>query len=324
MDFIIKCKHEIIDYIIYSEEKCLTGNCFLKLDKKTISICTLGEISKDIKKCVFLRVYEPDYTEVHNFLFKKNIFLTLWLNHDSLDFLIRPENEILFFHLFSESLKKDLFWHEDECYDYFFDAIKLTTVNQMMCIIQYCLKNEIFSTMPNSTTDFFNKICKRGDLCLIKICLKNLKISIKNLNECICFTVKNGNLELVKFIIESGANLFLSKKKVIEIAMLENYVDIFDYVFYPSIDSVYIKNEVFIKCMKKNNLEIIHSILSKSSFGKKWINCMFLNCGDCSSEVVELIICEGANVKKYRKSLLEKAVVANNKDLINYLGKIEF
>lgn len=157
---------------------------------------------------------------------------------------------------------------------------------------------------------------------LAEIFLKEWSISIKQLNKCTYAAVKSGRIEMVKFIIENGANLILRKKDLIEFTMINNFVDIFNYIFCPSIDKIYIKNETFFQCMEKNNLEIIQIILSKIAFSKKWINNMFMNCYNCSSEVAGLIIDAGANVKKHGKCVLEKAVRINNKDLIDYLEKI--
>lgn len=314
--FTMNCKKNIYDYLVRNLSKNSPDDYFLELDNKKVNVSLEDDGNYHI---VYLDIKNTDYIEVHQFLSKKKLFEGVYLTFTCFKFLLKPQNEILFFYIFNQN-NNEVMCSYSEYLNCFSHSLKVAHLDKIRCVTSFYLKNKTFDS--EIYKELFSRICKRGDLYLAEIFLKEWNLSVKILNCCTLLAVKSGRIEILKLLIQNGANITLEKKALIKIAMENNYVDIFNYIFYPSIDSVYIKDDVFIDCMEKNNIEIIQSILSKCIFGKHWINCMFCNCYKSSSEVAELLICAGASVKKYGKSVLEKVVKANNKDLIDYLEKI--
>lgn len=315
---IIKCKSETSNYMTRPNHVQVLSNYFLQLcdTKQTVNVCKCDDFNTF--GVIGLKVNTTNFIQIHKFLSKRNLFLYIEIEFSFLEFFLKQENENLFFYIFNKEHIEYIYCHDEELY-FISLALKKESLEKIMCIMPFYLTSRLFD--PADYIILFSIVCERGELYLVETFYKEWNLSVKCMNKCIKNAVKSGNLEVVKFLIQNGANISL-KKKLIKIAMINNYVDIFNCVFYPKIDKVYVKDAVFVKCMEMNNVEIIYSILSKAIFGKAWINCMFCNCYKSSSEVAELFVCAGANIRKYGRDVLEKASETNNKDLIGYLEKI--
>lgn len=317
-DLLIMCRYEVHKYLVYPDIACMTSNCFLKLSKtKQVNILLYAKVYKN--KDICFRVNKSDIIQVHQFLYQKNLFLSFSILRNFFKFLLEPENEDLFYYIFNEDQIKHIYDIEDSI-DHICISLRIATSEKIMCVISFYSKDEEFNR--EDYVDFFRELLTRGDLFLINFFYEKWKFTIKELNGCTLEAVESGRIEVVKFLVENGANIAFQKRDLIRSVMINNYVDIFNYIFYPSIDSIYIGNRTFIECMNKNNLEIIQFVLSKVSINQAWIDYMFWNCHKSSSEVAELLIDTGADIEKYGKDTLEKAVGVNNNNLVGYLKKL--
>lgn len=325
----INCKENVTKYITYPilENENIhysmykTYDCFLKLDKKTVCVRLLGKIFHLKNNPPIILVNITDFIDVHQFLTESNLFLAILLGYSSFTKLLKPINEKIYFYIFSEDNLKNICFPYNNIIDSVCKVLSEESLEKIMCILSLYNLNK--STNHYDYGYFFGILCKRGDCYLVQTFLKKWNMSVSSLNKCTYNAVISGRIEVVKLLVENGANTSLEKTDLIEATILNNYVDIFNYIFYPSIDMIYIKNETFIECMEKNNLEIMQSILSKATFTKAWINNMFCESYKSSSEVASLLVSAGANVKKYGKEVLENALQANNVDLSDYLKKLD-
>lgn len=308
--FMIVSKYATLDYIT---------NSFLSINnKQTNNIFVTNTNIINVNK-ITIKVKSTDVIIAYKFLKKKDLFIKFDLSMDVFELLLKPENEALFFDIFKENIIKHVYLH-NPYFEYCLCALETAPIEKIKCTLSFFTVNEEIT--DDHVCYFFSLLCQRGDLFIVKFFYEEWNISIKILNNCAEYAINNGDLEIIKFLIENGANMALQKEVLIKIAMENNFVDIFDYIFYPSIDKIYIKNDIFIRCMEANNLEIIQSVLSKSSFSEDWVNHKFNCCYNSSSEIASLLINSGANVEKYGKDLLKKAIKVKNKDLVAYLKKI--
>ena len=253
---------------------------------------------------IYFEICPEDFIEFHQFIrkrkiaggFSNGIYKLVEKNYiDLIDYLIginfeycsnynQPSNEII----------TNLFWI----------ACEISGTYMIKCLLE-----QVDDNFDKSQGFIF--ACKRGDIEIISMLLDELDHGILDFNKSLRHAIISGNLEVIKLLIEQGANINLYKNVFLQEAIKNNFSDIAEFLLSIGADITVIDNDNMICCMKSNHVDIVEFLLNKLDYDQKWIDNVFISSCDCSPEIVQLLIDNGANVKKYGDELCRKAMKYN-------------
>jgi Ankyrin repeats (3 copies) len=260
-----------------------------------------------------IQINVEDLIELHDFLTKKNISgsidnedirdcQTILLENnyiDILDYLI--ENNFVTDRHFGVML---------------IHACTLSNTDTISYLLKYC-----------DDIDHFDKYCaldaacRRGGVEIVAFLLEKINYTQTNLNGVLCSTVKGNSLNTLKLLIENGADIH-SNNELLCVSMEKNSIDIMEYLLSNGADITTLTDEQIEYSIEKNHVERIELLLNRLNRDQKWIDNIFKRSAKYSVEMVQLLVDNGANVKKYRKQVCEAAKRENNNHLVEYLKKL--
>lgn len=275
----------------------LKKNNTSKLKKITNNTIKFNDTNVNI-----LYVNIDHFVKVHKFLTSKDFYFEIRITYEYFETLFKENKKDMILYMFSNDIRVN----NNYCYGIFFRECFSTSCKyaDLDVIMQVCDFFYYIKIRESDIDDLIDVLCEREDIQIIDRMFDYWKIPIKTLNKKLCKAAHVGNLSILKLFIQKGANLFLNKKKILEISMLNNYIDIFNYIFCPSIDKIYIKDYIVDKCITANNTEIIQMLLSKVSYSKEWMRSCFdkhkkwFANNHCDMDIVKLFTESGFLTKK--------------------------
>ena len=262
-------------------------------------------------KDIYFGIYSEDFIEFHQFIRKQKIVggfnggIRKLVEKNLVDYLIGINFECC------DSSDQRPVYRIIEIL--FLDACEISTANVIKSLLERINNNSVKSVG-------FNEACERGDIEIISMLLDELDHSILNFNESLHYALDSGNLQVIKKLIEHGANINLYKNRLLVKAIKNNFSDITEFLLSKGADIG--KNEI-IYCMESNHVDTVEFLLNKLVFDQGSIDDMFVGSCDYSPEIVQLLIDNGANVKKYGDELCRDAMKKGNMHLVKYLETVK-
>ena len=137
---------------------------------------------------------------------------------------------------------------------------------------------------------------------------------------------KEDNYLVFELLLEHGINLNGKESELFSDALYNNSIKVVELLFN-ACESEKIENGRYLNdelniCVTKNFYECVEFLLKNFEFEDEMIDKAFCKCEKCDVEIVQLLVNNHVNIKKYGKILCSKAKKANNHDLVEYLKTI--
>lgn len=182
--------------------------------------------------------------------------------------------------------------------------------------------------------------CLKLDISVIELFLQELK---KDKNNFDCYIsdkylifkiIRNNDMMVIKLFKKYGFNFFYNGCDSYNIndllveAVINNLIDMATYLLEQDADPDELDFDHLRTCCRSNYMEACDFMLENVSYTEKMINSIFIGEGTyigverSNPEIVQLLIDNGADVKKYGEQLRKKAKKVKNYHLVKYLDEI--
>lgn len=159
--------------------------------------------------------------------------------------------------------------------------------------------------------------CKNGNYENAQLLLNKLKYPEISKIIALMSAVDQDHLNIIDLLVEHKTMIF--PKDYFRDAFMRNSSDVALYFLSKggSIDDI-TDDDVW-HCIWSNHLDSMELLFNLRHFEQNEINDMFINAKNCTPEMVQLFLDNGANIEKYGKELLRKAKKCTNDGLAGYL-----
>lgn len=235
-----------------------------------------------------IEVDNENFTDLHKFLNKKGMVIMIYVCQKHIQSLLESENKKLLFYVFKTNLIQKEYR--------FRSAIKIAFRFCDLETILYFASMQQFGELNYCDFDI---LIKRGDVQIVKSVLLYSNYCEKYLRGSITTAAESGAIKMLYFFEENGIDLEICKEEIANIAMCENFYDIFEYVCtkYDVEKNMLVKKSIE-KCLEKSYIEILQVILSTFNWSQRWIDSVFKSCWKYDSEITALFVGVGANTEK--------------------------
>lgn len=175
---------------------------------------------------------------------------------------------------------------------------------------------KIFASLLNSACEF-------GNFGIAEAILRKLKFSELELDCALIYAADGGDINIIELLVEFGADIKLLCNKLLRRAFIKNHCELFLYLMSKDANVDMITDDDIWCCIWSNNVDVVELLFKQREFKQHDIDDMLINSKNCTIEMVELLISNGANIDNCCEKLREDAKKCNNLKLVKYLKKIK-
>lgn len=204
------------------------------------------------------------------------------------------------------------------------------SINQNGILLEYLL--DILDHYKNQLDvkeikNILSNACQTGNIRSIQLVLDKFISKFGYLKEYLLYNaavdiISIGIVSLLEFLQGYGISIVLHGLKFLRYAITFGNPQMADHLLSQGADMTGITYEDIEEFVKDSRVDGMRWIFTQLEFEQDQIDDLFLHCYESDPEMVELLIEQGADLKKYKKKLLKKAKNENNKELVQYLEGI--
>ena len=288
-----KNKHEII----------------IRIDKNEfIHLCDCYQEDNDR----IFNVKIDDVAELCQFLKSKNVMFSLHCEDDVINYLLKQNRtDILEYGAFEDkSLLEELIYR----------ACKISDLSTIEILFKH-IPNEKYFRIFQWICIWYNRID------VVELFFEMFHNN-EHFNEQVANKLKKNifileDLKLLQLFIKYGYDIYQHINFLMIYSIENNNIDIVKYIF-DTYEYVPIINHSYLYCLANNHVKMLELLLDKSN-GEYDItdNFFFLDMGECSVKMAQMLINNEVDLMKYRKKIIMEAREVGNHQLIQFLKTYE-
>jgi hypothetical protein len=252
--------------------------------------------------------------ELNNFLVLKGIDFDI--DHTTASEYILEKNE---FDIFDCIINNN----PDKYIDLLLESYRLSNAQAIQYLTDNFSTNEIsYENKLQSMKEIFVEYEHYG-IGIIKLLLEKMEDNddfeklINSFDMCMYLAMCT-DLETLQLFVSYGTKFKKYMNTMYFIAIKHNSIDIAEYLRAKGATCFFTVDNI-IKCAENNYIDAMDFICGKCETDLKWIDYVFMDSEEYSIEIVEILVNNGANVKKYGEKLYKKAKKCKNNHLAEYL-----
>ena len=172
--------------------------------------------------------------------------------------------------------------------------------------------------MSMSSTKDFLEACKEGNLVLVESLLESIKI--RTLHSSVWMASENGHLEVVKYLVENGADFRVLDNRAVRHASVNGHIEVVKYLVEKGADFRARDNHAVTAASANGHLEVVKYLVEKGADFRACYDYAIRIASTCGNlEIVKYLVEMGADFRALDNQAVRWASHNGHLEVVKYL-----